>query len=109
MHKLVCAACGIGHFRARADQGFHCDHCESLVYPRCLSLDGSEAWAVDSAGTLGKVTDPAASLEDIEAALDDFLSEEPGTYGARAALRSLRDAASQLRDALDAGLPLPPA
>ncbi|WP_327431438.1 hypothetical protein [Streptomyces sp. NBC_01236] len=106
MHKIVCAACGTGYFHVRSDQGFNCDHCGSLIYPRDVSLDGSEVWAVDSAGTLGHVKDPAVSREEMTEALEEWLTSDDET-SEKYALTTFINAAIELRDALRAGLPYP--
>ncbi|MFD0417808.1 hypothetical protein [Streptomyces sp. NPDC127108] len=103
MNMIICTTCGVGQFCARPDQGFACDHCDSLIYPRDLNVDGGEVWTVDSTGTLGKVTDPAVSCEAMTEAWESWLAADSDPT-ARAAFQALLAAALNLRAALRAGL-----
>ncbi|MCX5207677.1 hypothetical protein OG897_40560 [Streptomyces sp. NBC_00237] len=109
MILIICGACG-GHrakFGILADGKFQCAECRELLDPRDIDVDGEHIWAVGPDGTLGYVTDPVISIEEMDEALDDYMSAPHDSYGELESLRRMRDAASQLHDAYRAGIPFP--
>ncbi|MFJ6483106.1 hypothetical protein ACIQK6_23740 [Streptomyces sp. NPDC091682] len=58
MITIICAECGRAPFGATAQGLFRCDSCAFEISTRDLVLDPCEAWAVDSAGTLGYLPAP---------------------------------------------------
>ncbi|MEV4562062.1 hypothetical protein AB0K51_34520 [Kitasatospora sp. NPDC049285] len=72
-----------------------------------LQLDHWEIWAVDENGILGFVIDPAESLREMSAAIDEYMGAEHDSMGELEALRKFRDATYDLQGALEAGFPYP--
>jgi hypothetical protein len=109
MIAIICGFCNAytGRFGIRPDGIFQCDGCADLLAPQEIDVDDDNIWAVGPDGTLGIVTDPAVSLEEMAASLDEYMSAPHDSYGELAALRKLRDAASRLADAYQAGIPYP--
>ncbi|WP_412076881.1 hypothetical protein ACLF6K_17350 [Streptomyces xanthophaeus] len=107
MDTIRCDTCGAsyglrpdGHFRCDGDKA-HARHAQDI------DLDGSDVWAVDSAGTLVIVADPAVTAEWARHALEAFFEDEPGSWGEGNSMRSFLEAADDLIDAARAGLPIP--
>ncbi|MFF4244325.1 hypothetical protein ACFYY2_07595 [Streptomyces sp. NPDC001822] len=106
MITIICGECTRAPFGIAPDGLFQCDHCRHSLDLRDIDLDGSDVWCVDSAGTLGYVVDPAASLTAMSEALEEWLyATEPAVL--HYASLSLRDALTDLRAAMCAGLPFP--
>jgi hypothetical protein len=107
MDPIRCGDCG-ATFGTRPDGLFQCDGDQAHeLHPQDIDLDGSDVWAVDSAGTLVIVADPAVSAEWAREALDTFLEDEPGSWGEGDSLRSFNEAVDDLLDAARAGLRFP--
>jgi hypothetical protein len=106
MDSIRCGDCG-APFGLRPDGLFQCDDQAHELDPRDIDLDGSDVWAVDSAGTLVIVADPAVTAEWAREALDAFFEDEPGSWGERDSMRSFLEAVDDLLDAARAGLPFP--
>ncbi|MGA5019270.1 hypothetical protein ACPCAA_17860 [Streptomyces griseoincarnatus] len=106
MHAILCGDCG-APFGLRPDGLFRCDGDQAHeLHPRDIDPDGSETWAVDSAGTLVIVTDPAASAQWAREVLAEFLDAEPESYAESFSLDSFSNAIGELLDAARAGLPV---
>ncbi|MFH9959628.1 hypothetical protein ACH4OX_36215 [Streptomyces roseolus] len=107
MTLIHCSECG-GTYHLTPTAEFQCLTCDHRITPRDISLDGQEAWAVDPAGRLGYVTDPAASLTAMDDAVEDYLTT-PDRAGRQTALKGFQDAFTAYLEARTAGLtPAPP-
>ncbi|MFD3515475.1 hypothetical protein [Streptomyces sp. NPDC058657] len=106
MIKIFCGECD-ALYGLRADGNFQCDGCRRLLSPEGIDLDSGEVWVVNAAGTLGRGTDPIASIEGMELAMDGYTDCDNDSYGELAALRQFREHVSGLQLALYAGLPYP--
>ncbi|MGW0705111.1 hypothetical protein ACWD4G_03890 [Streptomyces sp. NPDC002643] len=107
MDSIRCGDCD-APFGLRPDGLFQCDGKQPHeLDPRDIDLDGSDVWAVNAAGTLVIVADPAVTAEWAREALDTYLEDEPGTWGEGDSMRSFLEAVDDLLDAARAGLPLP--
>ncbi|MFE5795782.1 hypothetical protein ACFQ8C_24855 [Streptomyces sp. NPDC056503] len=102
MNLIRCTECGGTHHLTPAAD-FQCHACAHRITRRDISLDGQEAWAVDPAGRLGYVTDPAASLSAMDTATEDYLAASDRHARTRA-LSAFQDALTDYLDARSAGL-----
>lgn len=105
MTLIYCSECG-GTYHLTPTVEFQCLTCDHRIAPRDISLDGQEAWAVDPAGRLGYVTDPAASLTAMDDAVENYLTA-PDRTGRQAALKGFQDAFTAYLEARSAGLTPP--
>ncbi|MFI6205932.1 hypothetical protein ACIBAI_05960 [Streptomyces sp. NPDC051041] len=106
MHAIRCGDCG-APFSIRPDGLFQCDGDQAHeLDSRDIDLDGSDTWAVDPAGTLVIVVDPAAATQWAREALAEYLEAEPESYAEWFDLGSFSNAVGALLDAARAGLPL---
>ncbi|MGW6557670.1 hypothetical protein [Streptomyces hydrogenans] len=102
MHHICCAECGdTYHLTPAAD--FQCHTCAHRITRRDIPLDGQEVWAVDFAGRLGYVTDPAMSLRAMDTATEDYLAA-PDRQGRTQALGAFQEAFTAYLDARSVGL-----
>ncbi|MEY9937622.1 hypothetical protein [Streptacidiphilus sp. MAP5-3] len=106
MGTITCGSCGTGQFQARPDAVFACDTCPNTLHAQNLNLDSGEMWAVDTSGTLGKVTDPDHTHQAMTAALSAWLTADD-PYTERRALIEFHATALDLHTALAAGIPFP--
>ncbi|MFF6794230.1 hypothetical protein ACFY9C_34770 [Streptomyces filamentosus] len=105
MTLIYCSECG-GTYHLTPTVEFQCLTCDHRIAPRDISLDGQEAWAVDPAGRLGYVTDPAASLTAMDDAMESYLTAGDRQDRARA-LSAFQDAFTAYMKARTAGLTPP--
>jgi hypothetical protein len=107
MDSIRCGECG-ARFGLRPDGLFQCDGKQPHeLDPRDIDLDGSDVWAVNVAGTLVIVADPAVSVEWAREALDAYLEDEPGSWSEHDSLRSFLEAVDDLLDAARVGFHFP--
>jgi len=103
---IACASCGSGTYHARSTNTFTCGTCENILDAQELDMDSTEAWAVDTDGTLGKVTNPLLAHHTMTAALSTWLMTTE-RYVERQALIEFHRSALDLRTALSVGIPFP--
>jgi ribosomal protein S27AE len=106
MGEIACASCGTGSFHARSENTFTCGTCGNTLDAQELDVDSSEAWAVDTDGTLGKVSNPMLAHHSMTAALSTWLMTTE-RYVERQALVEFHRSALDLRTALSVGIPFP--
>ncbi|MFI5861832.1 hypothetical protein [Streptomyces sp. NPDC051546] len=107
MDIIRCDTCD-APYGLRPDGLFRCDGDQAhALHNQDIDLDGSDVWAVDSAGTLVIVADPAVTAEWARDALEAFFEDEPDSWGETNSMRSFLEAADDLLDAAHVGLPLP--
>ena len=104
--EITCARCETGAYRAHSENTFACGTCGNTLDAQELDLDSTEAWAVDTDGTLGKVTNPMLAHHSMTAALSTWLMTTE-TYVERQALIEFHRSALDLRTALSVGIPFP--
>jgi len=109
MYQIRCTACPDNAFYIQPDGLFKCYGCELTLATQDIDMDGSEIWAVDEEGILGKVTDPTASILEMTRALDEYQDAPQGSYSEQCAIRSYSEASGELQAAMDAGIPYPKA
>ncbi|MGW8769007.1 hypothetical protein ACWGN5_41815 [Streptomyces sp. NPDC055815] len=105
MILIHCPACE-GTYHLVSSGTLQCPTCDRQITPRDISLDGQEAWAVDPAGRLGYVTDPAASLQDMDDAIEEYASA-PDRDARRLALNHFQAGLTAYAEARETGLAQP--
>ncbi|MFI7142848.1 hypothetical protein ACIBQ5_35655 [Streptomyces massasporeus] len=103
MTPITCPQCGgLSAYCIRPDGLFECPECGDLLDRRDIDLDGSDVWAVNADGILSIVTDPAASLEALMEAVEEFLTADMCANAEYARLSSINSATEALAAYIDA-------
>ncbi|WP_328310198.1 hypothetical protein OG432_10865 [Streptomyces sp. NBC_00442] len=102
MSTMTCRDCHLGNYGAQPDRLFRCDECGHQLDIDTAYFHPEEVVVVDESGILHSYLTPAACL----AWMEEIADFPTGDWArAQEALRAYRRAVSELRDALNAGLP----